>query len=523
MKIVIALSIVVATISAWTADSGPIVTVKGGQIRGATLERGGAVFKGIPYAQPPVGDLRWREPMPVKGWAGVRQATEFGPACPQNTVATMPNATETSREDCLHLNVWTPEWPSRSRKPVMVWINGGANVYGGTLQEVIDGESLTRRGIVLVSLDYRLGSFGFFAHPALTRESPHHASGNQGLLDQIAALEWVRDNVARFGGDASNVTVFGDSAGSIDASVLMTSPLSRELFRRVIAQSGSVTTVNAPLTLHQAEKRGETLAAGWKIRADASLKDLRAVLAADILKADPAYLEEAMPRGPGAFPNIGIVVDGYVVRRPPVEVFVTGTEHKVALMHGNTSHDHLGLPTDLRTAIEQEYGSLAKRGQELYVGGADPLYGTPADQWATDVFFRCAAVAQLAWHAAAGNPAFEYEFARVPPGPRRESLTTHGGDIRYVFGTLDRSWVPGVPPPSGTAADQQISDVMQQYWTNFAKTGNPNGGQLPVWPTFDVSSQAYMQFTDAGPVIKEGLRRPFCDLYLENVKRLMAR
>jgi para-nitrobenzyl esterase len=520
MKIVIALCIVVATISAWAADSGPIVTVTEGQVRGATLDRGGAVFKGIPYAQPPVGDLRWREPMPVRPWTGVRQATEFGPACPQATAATMPSATETSREDCLHLNVWTPEWPSRSRKPVMVWIMGGGNFGGGTLQEVIDGESLTRRGVVVVSLNYRLGSFGFFAHPALTRESPHHASGNQGLLDQIAALEWVRDNVARFGGDARNVTLFGNSAGSIDASVLMTSPLSRGLFRRVIAQSGSVTIVSGALTLQQAEKRGEQLAAGWQMSAAASVKDLRAVSAADILKAEPDYsAPEASFRGPSTFPNLGIVVDGYVVQRQPVEMFASRNEHHVALLHGNTSRDHFGPPRDLKRFIEEEYGPLAQQGQELYVGGVDPMYGPPAEQWASDGWFRCPAVAQLAWHAAAGNPAFEYEFARIPPG--RGEPTTHGGEIRYVFGTLTRSWVPGVPPPSGTAVDQQISDVMQQYWTNFAKTGDPNGGQLPVWPTFDVSSRAYIQFTDAGPVAKEGLRRPFCDLFIKNVKRLM--
>jgi para-nitrobenzyl esterase len=522
VKTVIALNIAVATISLCAADSGPIVTVTGGQVRGAMLDRGGAVFKGIPYAQPPVGDLRWREPMRVTPWTGVRQATKFGPACPQTTVATMPNATETSSEDCLHLNVWTPEWPGRSRKPVMVWINGGGNIYGGSLQDVIDGESLTRRGVLVVSLDYRLGSFGFFSHPALTRESPHHASGNQGLLDQIAALEWVRDNIARFGGDAGNVTVFGNSAGSLDASVLMTSPLSRGLFRRVIAQSGSVTITSGALTLQQAEKRGEQLAAGWQMLSAASAKDLRAVSAANILKADPDYSSPEMSfRGPSMFQNLGIVVDGYVVQRQPVEVFASGNEHHVALLHGNTSRDNIALPRDLKRFIEEEYGPLAQQGKELYGGGIDPLYGSPADQWASDGWFRCPAVAQLAWHAAAGNPAFEYEFARIPPG--REAPTTHGGEIRYVFGTLDRWWVRGVPPPSGTAVDQQISDVMQRYWTNFAKTGDPNGGQLPVWPTFDVSSPAYIQFTDAGPVAKEGLRRPFCDLFIENMKRRTAK
>lgn len=225
----------------------------------------------------------------------------------------------------------------------------------------------------------------------------------------------------------------------------MTSPLSRGLFRRVIGSSGSVTIVNAPLTLQQAEKRGETLAAGWQMPAGASVRDLRAVSVAEILRAEPVYMQQVSPRGSITFPNQGIVVDGYVVQKPPVEVFTTGTEHKVALLHGSNSHDHFGPPTDLTKAIDEEYGPLAQRAQTLYVGGADPLYGRPAEQWATDVMFRCGAVAQLTWHAAAGNPVFEYEFARVPPG--REGMTTHGVEITHVFGTLDRPLIiPGRPP-----------------------------------------------------------------------------
>jgi para-nitrobenzyl esterase len=232
-----AMYMVLATMPATAAGSGPIVAVTGGRVQGATLEKGGAVFKGMPFAQPPVGELRWREPMPVKPWAGAHDATEFGAPCAQ-TPQLQPALAKVSKEDCLFLNVWTPEWPSRSRKPVMVWIPGGGNFAGASSLSVFDGESLAGRGVVLVSLNYRLGVFGFFAHPQLTRESPHHASGNQGILDQIAALKWVRDNIARFGGDPSNVTIFGESAGSLDVSVLMTSPLSKGLFRQVIGESG---------------------------------------------------------------------------------------------------------------------------------------------------------------------------------------------------------------------------------------------------------------------------------------------
>src|SRR5215472_13400906 len=229
-------AISVLGVCGWAAD--PTVTVTGGPIRGANLKESGAVFKGIPFAQPPVDDLRWQAPALVKPWAGVRDAVAFGPPCAQNAGGRM---LETSREDCLYLNVWTPEWPSQSAKPVMIWIHGGGN-YGGTASGAnFDGESLARHGVVVVTTNYRLTIFGFFAHPELTRESPHHASGNYGLMDQIAALQWVHDNIGKFGGDPGNVTVFGQSAGAVDANVLMTSPLAKGLFEKVIAESGTVT------------------------------------------------------------------------------------------------------------------------------------------------------------------------------------------------------------------------------------------------------------------------------------------
>jgi para-nitrobenzyl esterase len=371
MKTVIAMVILFATIPGRAADSGPIVNVTGGQIRGTVLDKGGAVFKGIPYAQPPVGDLRWREPMPVKPWTGLRETTAFGPICAQ-ILSLIPNAAQISKEDCLYLNVWTSEWPSKSRRPVMLWIPGGGNFGGASSQALYDGESLARHGVVLVSINYRLGSFGFFSHPALTRESPHHVSGNQGILDQIAALHWVHENISTFGGDPDNVTIFGNSAGSLDVSVLMTSPLSKGLFRKVIAESGSVVLVGNPRTLQQAEERGEALAASWKIPSGpTSAKSLRSVSAADILKAEPDYIR--------VFPNLGITVDGYVVPKRPAEVFATGKEHNVALLHGNTSSDQVpgtSPPKDLKRAVAEAYGPIAQRALKLYGGSPDPLYGT---------------------------------------------------------------------------------------------------------------------------------------------------
>jgi len=506
------------------SDSDPIVSVTGGQIKGAMLDQGGAVFKGIPYARPPVGDLRWREPIPVQRWSGVRDATAYGPMCSQVTSPLSPNGAEISKEDCLYLNVWTSEWPVRSHRPVMVWLHGGGNFAGTSTLRGTDGASLARRGVVVVSLNYRLGSFGFFAHPELTRESSHHASGNQGILDQIAGLRWVRANIARFGGDAKNVTMFGVSAGSIDVSVLMTSPLSRGLFHRAIGQSGpsllmdrSGINTNDPLTLKEAEKQGEILAANWNLPSTASLKEIRAVPAALIHKAQPSY-------SLAPWPNLGIIVDGYVFPKQPVAVFTAGQQHRVPLLLGNASREPFPSsvpPKDFRKTIEEAYGPLFERALSLYAGPTDPIYGTPVDQWRTDISFRCTTVAQALWHAAAGNVTFEYEFAHTPVG--REALgATHASEVSYVFGTLDRG-IGGVGPTvRATAVDAPISEAMQQYWTNFAKNGDPNGGNLPKWPRFDVSIRPYLQFTSAGPVAKEGLRRQFCDLYIENVKRLRA-
>jgi para-nitrobenzyl esterase len=504
------------------AESGPIVAVSGGRIQGARLPGGGAIFKGIPYAQPPVGPLRWREPWPVKSWPDLRAALSFGPACAQ-TPQLLPEVASTSKEDCLYLNVWTPAWPGGSRKPVMVWIPGGGNFAGGASRPIHDSDSLARYGLVLVTLNYRLGVFGFFSHHQLTRESAHHASGNQGILDQIAALKWVRDNISKFGGDPRNVTIFGESAGSLDVSVLMTSPLSKGLFRRAIGESGAVILAGDPLTLVQAEQRGESQAARWRLPAAPSLSDMRAITAVDILNVEPNYLE-ALP------PNGGITVDGYVFPTAPAKVFAAGQEHRVALLLGNNSLERLPgsfLPTDLKQAITEEYGPLAERALPLYATATnDPDYGTPTQQWGTDTSFRCAAVEQLLWHAAAGNPTYEYEFVRVPSG--RELVgAVHASDLPYVFGTLDKGvpypLPPPVPPTVIGEVDWQVSKVMQQYWTNFAKTGNPNGAGLPEWPRFDAASRAYMQFTAPGPVLKAALRRPYCDVFIDNVKRLSAR
>ena len=470
MKVPVLLLIGVAILSPSYGDSGPVVSVSGGIVRGSMLANGQASFKGIPYAQSPVGNLRWREPMPVQRWTGVRDATAFGPMCTQASSPILKNAAEISKEDCLYLNVWTTEWPGRSRRPVMVWIPGGGNFGGGSTFPNTDGQRLAARGVVVVSLNYRLGSLGFFSHPELTRESRNHASGNQGILDQIAALKWVRANISKFGGDPNNITIFGNSAGSLDVSVLMTSPLSKGLFHRAIGQSGPVILVGDPLTLEDAEQRGAKLTEAWNLPGEASLKELRAVPAEVILRTQPNYIRTPPP-------NLGITVDGYVFPKQPAAVFAAGREHPVPLLLGNTSREVVPgstPPADLKRAMQEAYGPLAARAEHLYARSADPVYGTAVDQWRTDTSFRCASVAQLVWHAQAGHPAFGFEFARVPAG--RESVgATHASEIAYVFGTLDRGMLGIGPSARMTTVDEQISDAMQRYWVNFATRGNPNG------------------------------------------------
>lgn len=500
---------IAAALTASAAAPDPIVSLTAGRIRGASLEQGGAVFKGIPYAQPPLGELRWRPPAPVKAWTGERNATAFGAPCAQNQNGRM---LEGSGEDCLFLNVWTPEWPARSRKPVMVWLHGGGN-YGGTASgNNFDGERLARRGVVLVTLNYRLTVFGFMAHPELTRESPHHASGNYGLMDQIAALQWIHDNIARFGGDPSNVTVFGQSAGAVDANVLMTSPLTKGLLHRVIAESGTVTrnpdaatlsmtalgavmkVKDGPVSYSDAAELTEAEARGAEL---GKLSDLRALTAPELLKT------VAKPQT-SIGPANGVVVDGWVLPKAPAQVFATGREQRIPLLIGNNSRERTPPPMppgELSGAIEAMYGTLAPR--------ALALYGDRATEWVVDTMYRCPVVAELIWHAANG-PSFEYEFDHAAPG--REAVgAVHGTEVAYVFGALNARYAD---------VDRDISAALQGYWTNFAKTGNPNGTGLPMWPKFDASARAYVSFTGAGAVAGEGLRRKYCDLYVENVKRL---
>jgi para-nitrobenzyl esterase len=496
----------------------PVATVSTGQLRGSQTYDGEAVFKNIPFAEAPVGNLRWHEPLPAKAWTGVRDVTTFGPSCYQSG-----HLNPVSSEDCLQLNIWTPAWPMKAPVPVMVWFHGGGNTAGSAIEPLFNGETLARHGVILVSANYRLGVFGFFAHPELTRESAHHSSGNYGLLDQIQALQWVHDNIANFGGDPANVTIFGESAGSGDVNTLLASPLSKGLFARVIAESGPIGSgpADPPPPLAEAEKRGEALAAKLNITGDGALAKLRALSSEDLVKAsaqDPS----------SGIPMLGIDVDGWLLPELPATVFAAGRELHVPLLLGSNSQEMQkpfgSLAGGLREVISQRYGPLADRALTVYgLNGAtdpqpDPEYGTVMTQWTTDTQFRCGTVQELAWHTAAGNPGYEYQFSLTMHGKEADGAP-HASEIPFVFGTQP-VWQE---MRHYNLSDRQYAPVIQEYWTNFAKTGDPNGPGLEKWPKFDPAARAYLDFIDAGPVAKEGLRRPLCDLYMENQKRLMAK
>jgi para-nitrobenzyl esterase len=491
-----------------------VVRTTAGLVRGIARSNGGAQFLGIPYAEPPLGNLRWRAPVPKKSWSGVRDTNAFGASCAQPLLGGAWNRhdAENSSEDCLYLNVITPAWPAAKPLPVMFWMHGGANEGGSGSGSLYNDGTLLNHGVLIVTINYRLGIFGFFAHPELTRESPHHASGNYGLMDQILALQWVHDNIARFGGDPDNVTVFSQSAGSMDTGMLMASPLARGLFQKAIAESGApFYPVLAPFD--QAEQAGLQFAASFAaLGSQDPIAFLRQVPAPDLI----AKASKSM----WGNPPIGPIIDGWVVPRSPEETFKSGEEASIPLLLGTTTREFGASesPDALRQAIEDYAGNFAPQALTLYgladggQGTADPLYGSAGVQWNADVEFHCPISTEVLWHTAARNPTFEYELDHAIPGQEAQGAL-HSADLPYVFGSF---------PTSGNIAgnfgdvDKHLAELMEDYWTNFAKTGDPNGANLPHWPEFD-GTQLYLVFTEDGQGVDSNgpLRAPQCDLYRE--------
>lgn len=503
-----------------TADNALVVKTVAGRVRGVARSGGGAEFLGIPYAQPPVGRLRWRPPVAKKPWSGVREATAFGAPCTQPVMGDWNrHDAENGRENCLFLNVITPAWPAAQALPVMVWLHGGANIGGSAGSALYKDGTLANHGVVLVTVNYRLGVLGFMALPGLSRESAHRASGNYGLMDQILALQWVRTNIAAFGGDPENVTVFGQSAGSMDTGMLMTSPQARGLFEKAIAESGAAFSPRVD-TLAQAESM-------WAAAVDKLNPPAGARGIAYLRRIPARELIARLGAGAKQWPGIGPNVDGWILPHSPQAAFASGQEASIPLLLGTTSREFGSEePLDaLRASITRAAGSLAPAALKMYgianneTGASDPLYGSASTQWAADSMFHCPITTQALWHSRAGHPVYEYELDHPIPGQEAQGAV-HSGDLPYVFGYFPKT---GNIAGKFTDVDFKLADRMETYWTNFARSGDPNGAGLPEWPRLEADSQRFMRFgVDGRPVAsKKPLRGAQCGLYREWIGQTM--
>ena len=491
-------------------DPDAPVTVTGGAIRGAVSARdeGIIAFKGIPYAAPPVGDLRWRPPAPVVGWEGVRDASESAAICIQNGGRSV-----TQDEDCLFLNVWAARESSEPR-PVLFWIHGGGYTGGSGSTAIYDGAPLAADGAVVVTINYRLNVFGFLAHPALSAESPHGASGNYGLLDTVAALEWVRDNIATFGGDPGRVTIFGESAGGGAVMSVMLMPQAEGLFHGAIAQSNWINGWDRPLAeaargWEAAEEQGLRVAAALGIAGttDEALAAMRAASAADVLAASNADAGSPFLRTGNVWaPN----VDGWVIPDDPLAMYRAGRQHQVPLITGLNGNEgslmtrNMDVPdaAAFEEHVRSVYPELADEMLAHYDASSPDAARAAIDKVIHDLYFAGPVRAHAESQAAAGAPTWLYHFTRVPPTPWGADLGSHhAAELVYVFGTLTRREEGGERPlgltPVGdyTDTDTGLSATMRGYWVQFAATGNPNRGGLPPWPVFDPETDRHLELS----------------------------
>ncbi len=468
------------------------VKTTAGVVQGSSVAEGKIrVFKSIPFAAPPVGPLRWQAPRPAVPWQGVKNATEFGPRCLQGQVFSDIVFKDLS-EDCLTVNIWTPAKGASDRLPVMVWIHGGGFQAGAGAENRHDGEAFARKNVVLVTVNYRLGVFGFFAHPELTKESGRNASGNYGMLDQVAALRWVKENIAAFGGDPGNVTIFGESAGSFAVSALMASPLARGLFHKAIGESGAYFNGRLGglplLPLAESEQQGLKFAGGLGAE---SLAALRAKSGDEVLKV-------AMNTQPWFSPTR----DGYFLTEDVAVTFAAGKQAQVPLLAGwNADEVRSGIvlakqkatATSFTADQKKRFGEQADAILKAYPASTDAEALESAAALASDAFIGYSTWRWIEAHEKTGkSPVYRYSFDRkIPlepganvngfPATSRDIGARHAGEIEYVFSTLELS-LPKVP---WDASDRKLSDAMTTYWSNFARTGDPNGSGLPKWPRFD--------------------------------------
>ncbi|MCU0396777.1 MAG: carboxylesterase family protein [Cyclobacteriaceae bacterium] len=491
-------------------DKTPIVNTTSGNLSGLKSDDGKVtIFKGVPYAKPPVGELRWKAPQPVKPSANVRECKDFSPSAMQNTPQPFMMWTEefiappeSLSEDCLYLNIWTPSTSNKAKLPVLVWIHGGAFVSGSASCAVYDGEALAREGIVYVSINYRLGIFGFLAHPELSIETPHHASGNYGIMDQIEALRWIKENITSFGGDPEKVTIAGQSAGSMSVQSLVASPLTKGLFRGAIAQSGA--TLNRPTkSLEEAEKEGQSLS---QKTGTFTIEALRKLPADSLLK-----LGNTMPFG-----TFAPITDGYVIPEDMRTIFSNKKHNDVPLMAGWVMGDGALMRSTPQTVEQFKamatslYGDHAKEFLELFPAGTEEEIKTSQDKLGLMNF---AAFPDYLWAISNRSNSFLYQFSYIPtdkPGfPNYGAF--HTSEVPYALHTLNkwnRPW---------QNSDYLVEHTMSAYWINFVKTGNPNGKNVPEWNPFQKELQMIMEFGHT-PVLRKGLYQAEFE-FLESNKR----
>ncbi len=476
-------SLACVLLSLSAAQALEVVLTKSGKVSGTTTADGSITsYKGIPFGAPPVGDLRWKAPQPVTAWEGVRECQELGPSPMQPTPVPFSMWSreflipeQPISEDCLYLNVWTGARSPNEKRPVLVWIYGGGFNSGGSGCPIYDGEGLARKGIVFVSINYRVGPFGFFAHPELTREANYHASGNYGLLDQIAALKWVHEDIAGFGGDRNNVTIAGQSAGSMSVNCLVASPLAKGLFQRAIAESGASFSRN-PMLLEAAEKVG-TEAAG---RLNAStLSELRAKSSEEIL---------------GMQWHGGPIIDGYVLPESIADIFAAGRQNRVDLLTGWNQEEGLMFgpvrkAQEYMEQVKRQYGEHAEQYLSYYPASDDAEAARSQLNASRDTIFGTQNYAWANAQAAeGGNRVYVYRFTRKVPGTGEYAKygAFHTGEVPYAYDNLkfvDRPWEP---------IDHELAGTMSTYWSNFIRKGDPNGEALPRWPAYDLDERSVM-------------------------------
>ena len=484
-------------VSGFAFAANDTIKVDGGVISGTTAD-GVRSFKGIPFAAPPVGELRWKAPQKVVPWKGVRKCEAFGPDCPQ---APYPAGSmyysppRMQSEDCLYLNVWTAA-KAGDKRPVMVWIHGGALTRGSGATRTYDGTAFAKKGVLLVTVNYRLGPLGYLAHPDLTAESPHNSSGNYGVLDQIAALRWVQKNIAAFGGDPRNVTIFGESAGSWSVNVLVASPLAKGLFHRAIGQSGGSF---GPMTYLKEDKprltAAEKVGAAFAKAAGAdSIKGLRAIPAEKIIEI---FNNDAEGKKFRTSPT----VDGWVLPDEIRNIFAKGKQNDVPVIVGSNANEMTSLTVpatvpksleDYHKRVETLYGEATRDFDALYPVKSNDDIAAAYLGSLRDVSFTLPMRTWARMTSTGRSKAYLYFFSHVPPNPNSKYLGAyHAGEIAYVFNNLN----PQNPLLQET--DRKLAETMSNYWVNFARTGDPNGKGLPKWAPYKTSDEPYMDFGDA--------------------------